>query len=1129
MSHIQQYLDDTQSVGRHLSEQHMCNRFADRILSGLLGYAQEDWIINPSAGDDEGAEGIPDISVLAHQNGEQFRWIEIEAKLTDEQVRNDDKRQQLWEDKRKYVRSDTVHFVWISRHTILVCGPDGELKRGVYLDVEQKPLFSGDARIIHSTDDREVRETLDMISAEAANNLRFLEYFRAGELPSRYLEVTHDTADKLTDALRRIISSLRAHFADSWHALRDGYTEYLGKSAELEEYIEDRGGLLNERQRSLRRERLRREYRQAAQLFEYAFPEFCEQQAYTHWEPESSTQSEEEALADIFRTNAAYVALGRLLFVRFAEDQTDVDGEPLISRKISNGGVSTWLKLVGKQRPHIGQLVNLAFTQAGSIFEQVFSRTPFDEVIRLDDADFDLVLLRVLYELNAYDFATLDRDVLGDLYQKLLPRDLRKKMGEFYTDQEVVEYILHRSGYVEACRTHAPTILDPACGSGTFLVRAAVYLIEGARQRGVDDANILNLVSRSIHGLDINDFAVFIARVNLLFTVFDLIAKTRTDVVFNVHEANSLMGPEEVEQFASAQDGGIAIPAITEGERVRLGRYDFVVGNPPYVRAERIPDQDRASIQRIYSRVAEHNVDLAGYFVYRSIQWLAEDGTFSMIVPRAITDAGFSAKLRVELAASDITVTELTPLDWACHELFDSDTVPVIIEYGRRDRRQAHDVALVHGLRSRDDISRAGEEPVPVASLPWCRFVGERPADTWPLEATLADLDVRDWLSKHQPLETHAVARFGVKLGARCSASDRQRESCAPVLTGADVFPFFHESSRRFATVADAADQSLWRDATWNHLMQRFHWAQFEARETYLATACAKINITINAALIDATRVACQDTTLLVQWKDERHPAGALTTLLNSALMRWYAFVFLRAGVAGGGRRDYTIYPRTLTALPCPNFDIADASLLHELAQTAADVAQLAAPLDLDIWGQLLEETRPDTPLSQWPVIWNGWPEDIGLSSQTLCVERLDQWRLQLTKSIKIASETNPDVLDFLAVYLPAVAESVSGRRTRNEVQALLVPDRAQILGLLRRYADALEARDMARAKYLDLCQQIDEAVFDAFEMPDALRQIVRRRMSEFPLSENANRPRLPWEPTRKPKIKIFEPGNRYH
>lgn len=69
----------------------------------------------------------------------------------------------------------------------------------------------------------------------------------------------------------------------------------------------------------------------------------------------------------------------------------------------------------------------------------------------------------------------------------------------------------------------------------------------------------------------------------------------------------------------------------------------------------------------------------------------------------------------------------------------------------------------------------------------------------------------------------------------------------------------------------------------------------------------------------------------------------------------------------------------------------------------------------------------------------------------------------------------------------------------------------------------------MARAKYLDLCQQIDEAVFDAFEMPDALRQIVRRRMSEFPLSENANRPRLPWEPTRKPKIKIFEPGNRYH
>ncbi|HDP89039.1 MAG TPA: hypothetical protein ENN42_03660 [Thioalkalivibrio sp.] len=74
-----------------------------------------------------------------------------------------------------------------------------------------------------------------------------------------------------------------------------------------------------------------------------------------------------------------------------------------------------------------------------------------------------------------------------------------------------------------------------------------------------------------------------------------------------------------------------------------------------------------------------------------------------------------------------------------------------------------------------------------------------------------------------------------------------------------------------------------------------------------------------------------------------------------------------------------------------------------------------------------------------------------------------------------------------------------------------------------------MATRERAREEYLRLTDEIDEAVFDAFGMPDRLRRIIRRRMTQFPLDGNAARPRLPWEPTRKPTIKLFEPGERYH
>lgn len=1124
MGVVREYLAEVERAGRRLSEADLVARIASRIFGDLLGYRSDEWRINPKAGQ-EGAEGIPDLTVFSRHNGDQLEWLVAEAKLDDAEIRNETSRNQLWADKRKYVTGETVYFLWLAPRTILVCDPTGQVRCGVYMEPHALEVEANG--ILSTVDDAAVRDALALIAAEQAHSLRFLEAFREGCEPARYLSVTRDTVGELTRTLRGCVASLRSYCARRWAQLESRYEEYKEACVKLQDYFDVCGSDLPEHEARLKTATLKERYADVRKLFEIAYPTFCREQSYTRWEPEREDQKEEEALREIFFTNAAYVVLGRLLFVRFAEDHVDAEGRPLLPRKISNGGLRLWRQLVGTEQSFIGKLVDLAFCQAGSVFRQIFAETVFDALFSLDDPEFDLVLLSVLRRLNAFDFQKLDRDLLGDLYQKLLPRDLRKRLGEFYTDQEVVDYILHRTGFVEAARKGTPTILDPACGSGTFLVRAAVYLIEGARSRGVSDDEILRQVCTCIHGLDINDFAVFITRMNLLFTVFDLVARARRDVAFQVYEANSLAeSPLPLPDARVGSTVAAAALSITPGAEVRSGQYDFVVGNPPYVRAERLPEHDRASLQQRYAQVSERNTDLAVYFVYRGREWLRDGGTFGMIVPRAVADAAHATRLRTLLGNQGVTVTEIVPLDWACHELFDSDNVPMILIFRRERRPGRHSVNLVHGLRSLVDLDLAARSGRRAQRVSWADF--QRVADDsgeliWPLELTKDDVKVFDALQSLRCQGRPIRARFGVKLGAGVRAADVPGPESAPLLRGSDVYAYALAPPSRFADLSRAVDRSLWACAHWDDRHQLF--AAPEGQLPSRVAATAKIGVTLNATVLDPRVAAAQDTIVLASWNGLNAPVEALVCLLNSSLLRWYAFVFLRAGVAGGGRRDYTIYPRTLEALPVPGAADKQWAELASIARQASLQAQAAAPLDDELWASGLADLCHSR-LSEWPIVWHEWPDDARLTDKNFSPLFEDRRRLRLSRKIVLVSD-NRSVLEFLQHHL-RVALKGTGKLTKSDAQRLPAPDPRVVRETLAKYANAVAARDQARASYLEVVAQADEAVFGAFGLPDSLRQIVRRRMSEFPLSEHAANFRKPWEPTRKPAIKIFEPGRRF-
>jgi len=119
---------------------------------------------------------------------------------------------------------------------------------------------------------------------------------------------------------------------------------------------------------------------------------------------------------------------------------------------------------------------------------------------------------------------TESRDLLKHLYQQLFPKTVRHDLGEYYTPDWLAEHVLNEVGYDGNPKTR---LLDPACGSGTFLVlalqRALDYYKEHREGLMLGDADLLKRFQSNIVGFDLNPLAVMTARTNYLLAVRSLI------------------------------------------------------------------------------------------------------------------------------------------------------------------------------------------------------------------------------------------------------------------------------------------------------------------------------------------------------------------------------------------------------------------------------------------------------------------------------------------------------------------------------------------------------------------------------------------------------------------------------
>lgn len=303
-------------------------------------------------------------------------------------------------------------------------------------------------------------------------------------------------------------------------------------------------------------------------------------------------------------------------------------------------------------------------------------------------------------------------DLYKRLYQGLVPEQIRHDLGEFYTPDWLADYVLERVGFAAAPKSR---ILDPACGSGTFLVRAVKLLKASGTFTAVE--LIDHIRAQNIAGFDLNPLAVVAARANLILVLIEELAETDATLTLPVFLADSIYSPElesdsyvyrletdrgtvemkfpaslvasdafsavlrEVEGFMwedgdkpSAED----LPAdslivqhgllefyrqiweLDEQEwnkiwcriinnrfaAVVVGKFDFVVGNPPWVVWSNLPASYRDAVKHVCDRynifsddawVGGIESDISTVMTYAAAdRWLRQDGALGFVITQSV-------------------------------------------------------------------------------------------------------------------------------------------------------------------------------------------------------------------------------------------------------------------------------------------------------------------------------------------------------------------------------------------------------------------------------------------------------------------------------------------------------------
>ncbi len=323
------------------------------------------------------------------------------------------------------------------------------------------------------------------------------------------------------------------------------------------------------------------------------------------------------------------------------------------------------LKPLPESQKPVADLLQEAFSKAQAVdWQAVFEKSPLDELGLPPEAD--LILRNLLDGFTQYDFSQLKEDVIGQIMEGLIPEDERHALGQYFTREDLVDFI---TGFV--VHDENAFYIDPTCGSGTFLNR----LYSRLRWRSSYRATHGQLLEK-IWGVDIAHFPAELATINLFRQ--------------NVRELDNFPRIVVKDFFDIRPGETLAFPPLKADSpnynkiQVQLPTFEGIVGNFPYIRQELIERQNKGYKKKITQAIAsqwlwqdpdlfkfkevksqaskawlkEHaqdldvelrlsgQADIYAYLFYHAAAFLKEGGRLGVVTSNAWLDVAYGVELK---------------------------------------------------------------------------------------------------------------------------------------------------------------------------------------------------------------------------------------------------------------------------------------------------------------------------------------------------------------------------------------------------------------------------------------------------------------------------------------------------
>jgi type I restriction-modification system DNA methylase subunit len=362
----------------------------------------------------------------------------------------------------------------------------------------------------------------------------------------------------------------------------------------------------------------------------------------------------------------------RLIFIRTCEDR-GIEEKTLLS------ALNQWK--TGGHKGEVIESVRGIFRQFDGYYDSdLFLLHPVDQVY-IESPTIERIIAG-LYQipggLASYDFSIIDADVLGAVYEQYLgyvaqivkqrakeaqakldlgirtesislteKRERRKEHGIYYTPKFVTDYIIKETvGRFLKERSYNEIrnikILDPACGSGSFLIRAFDELLKyyagqkvSKSENDIDAADRISILTSNIFGVDLDIQAIEIARLNLLLRS---LAKRETlpSLTDNICQGNSLISGTDEELKGYFGDNWQEKKTFNWEEEfpdiMKNGGFDIVIGNPPWVESKRMNNPEKTYYEAAFQSM-HGQYDIFNGFVERGLQLLKNKGILGFIIP----------------------------------------------------------------------------------------------------------------------------------------------------------------------------------------------------------------------------------------------------------------------------------------------------------------------------------------------------------------------------------------------------------------------------------------------------------------------------------------------------------------